>query len=93
MGVLGLGTSVGGDITAEVCTAANSSDLLLQVIVVSSFDDLHQNAAKAKGKIVVYNVPFVTYGQTVQYRSHGAVGTKYIVALLTLCQKPLKLEQ
>ncbi|KAB7506483.1 hypothetical protein Anas_08735 [Armadillidium nasatum] len=27
----------------------------------------------AEGKIVVYDVPFTTYGETVQYRSHGAV--------------------
>lgn len=28
---------------------------------------------QAEGKIVVYDVPFTTYGETVQYRSRGAV--------------------
>lgn len=39
---------------------------------MSSFDELNANADKAKGKIVLYNVPFTTYGQTVAYRSQGA---------------------
>eukprot|EP01127_Copromyxa_protea_P008455 TRINITY_DN1940_c0_g2_i10.p1 TRINITY_DN1940_c0_g2~~TRINITY_DN1940_c0_g2_i10.p1 ORF type:complete len:413 (+),score=124.47 TRINITY_DN1940_c0_g2_i10:13-1251(+) len=71
MALLGLGTSVGGDVTAEV-------------IVVSSFDDLHKNAEKAKGKIVVYNVPFVTYSETVQYRSSGAIEAAKVGAVASL---------
>lgn len=62
MPMLGLGMSVGtpnGGIEAEV-------------LVVSSFDDLAARAAEAKGKIVLYDAPFVNYGATVQYRSRGA---------------------
>jgi carboxypeptidase Q len=60
--MLGLGGSVGtppGGITAEV-------------LVVDSFDDLKAKAAGAKGKIVLYDVPFTNYGATVQYRGRGA---------------------
>ena len=60
--MLGLGNSVGtppAGVTAEA-------------LVVRSFDELDARAAEAKGKIVVYNVPFTTYGATVQYRGNGA---------------------
>ncbi len=39
---------------------------------MSSFDDLSANKSKAQGKIVVFNAPFTTYGETVQYRINGA---------------------
>lgn len=53
------------------------------VLVVTSFDDLEAKASLAAGKIVVWNVPFVKYGETVAYRykgpsaaaKHGAVGS------------------
>lgn len=60
--VLGLGGSVGtpqGGITAEV-------------LAVKSFEDLDARAAEAKGRIVLYDVPYTTYGQTVRYRAVGA---------------------
>jgi hypothetical protein len=44
--------------------------IVAEVIVVNSFDDL--NDTNAVGKIVVYNVPFTSYGATVPYRSSGA---------------------
>lgn len=59
--MLGLGGSVG---TPEAGIEA-------PVLVVKSFDDLKANAAKVKGRIVLYNVPFTNYGQTVVYRSTG----------------------
>ncbi|MGE5360314.1 MAG: M20/M25/M40 family metallo-hydrolase, partial [Bacteroidales bacterium] len=40
--------------------------------VVKSFDDLTAHAAEAKGRIVVFNVPYEGYGRTVVYRSDGA---------------------
>jgi carboxypeptidase Q len=43
------------------------------VLVVTSFDDLRARGAEAKGKIVLFNVPFTSYGATVQYRATGAV--------------------
>ncbi|HEU5218009.1 MAG TPA: M28 family metallopeptidase [Gemmatimonadales bacterium] len=63
MKMLGLGQSVAtpkGGTTAEV-------------LVVSSFDDLKAHAAQAAGKIVLFDVPFTNYGQTVAYRGIGAV--------------------
>ena len=57
--MLGLGGSIGtppGGIEAET-------------FVVDSFDALD---SRAHGKIVVYNVPFTTYTQTVRYRTTGA---------------------
>ncbi len=60
--VLGLGNSVG---TPPEGVAA-------EALVVRSFDELDARAAEAKGKIVVYNVPFTNYGATVQYRGAGA---------------------
>ncbi len=61
--MLGLGGSVGTP--AEGITA--------EVLVVKSFADLRERAAEAAGKIVVLDVPFVTYGETVAIRSRGAV--------------------
>ncbi|MEA3244831.1 MAG: M20/M25/M40 family metallo-hydrolase [Gemmatimonadota bacterium] len=61
--MLGLGGSIAtppGGITAEV-------------MVVTSYDDLTARAAEAKGKLVLFNVPFTSYGETVRYRSGGAV--------------------
>jgi hypothetical protein len=40
-------------------------------MVVTSYDDLRARAAQARGKIVLFNVPFTVYGQTVAYRSGG----------------------
>ncbi|XP_064622443.1 carboxypeptidase Q-like isoform X2 [Lineus longissimus] len=63
MAILGLGSSIGTP--AEGITA--------EAIVVNSFDELHQRAAEAKGKIVVYNEEYHGYGNTVNYRTLGAV--------------------
>ncbi len=63
MPLLGLGGSIGteaGGVEAEV-------------LVVRSFEELEQRSAEAAGKIVVYNVPFTGYGETVQYRTTGAI--------------------
>lgn len=61
MAVLGLGGSVG----------TGSAPVKAEVLVVSSFDELKQRQAEAKGRIVVWNVPFTTYGETVRYRYGG----------------------
>lgn len=43
------------------------------VLVVTSFDDLTaRGPGAAAGKVVVWDVPFTTYGETVGYRVHGA---------------------
>src|SRR6476469_7172726 len=67
--MLGLGRSVGtpaGGVTADV-------------LVVSDFADLHAHAARAKGKIVLFDhhfdpnkAPFDAYGEAVIYRFAGA---------------------
>ena len=62
LAILGLGGSVG----------TGPRGLSGEVLVVDSFDDLTAKASQAKGKIVLYNVPFTTYGKTVQYRYRGA---------------------
>uniref|UniRef100_A0A672PS82 Carboxypeptidase Q n=1 Tax=Sinocyclocheilus grahami TaxID=75366 RepID=A0A672PS82_SINGR len=62
LAILGLGSSVGtppGGIEAEV-------------MVVESFEELKKRASEAKGKIVVCDQPFVSYGETVAYRASGA---------------------
>jgi carboxypeptidase Q len=59
--MLGLGNSVGTP------PAGVEADLL----IVRSFTELQAAAHKAKGRIVFYNVPFTTYGETVTYRAEG----------------------
>jgi carboxypeptidase Q len=41
------------------------------VLVVQSFDELDARGAAARGKIVLFNVPFTNYGETVRFRSGG----------------------
>ncbi|MDX1639237.1 MAG: M28 family metallopeptidase [Balneolaceae bacterium] len=72
--MLGLGGSI----------STPKKGLEAEVLVVSSFEDLKRNAEKAKGKIVVYNVPFTTYGETVQYRLSGAVEAAKVGAVASL---------
>lgn len=60
--MLGLGGSIG----------TTPQGIQADALVVSSFDDLESKASLARNRIVVFNVPFTTYGQTVEYRSSGA---------------------
>ena len=74
LAMLGLGNSIGtprGGIEAEV-------------LVVSSFDELTRRAAEARGKIVLFDVPFTGYGQTVRYRTGGAVAAARVGAVASL---------
>lgn len=50
-----------------------SSGVTAEVMVVKSFDELENRKSEVKGKIVLFNVDFTTYGETVQYRMNGAV--------------------
>lgn len=59
--------SLGGSI------GTTKNGITAEVIVVKSFEDLEERGNEAKGKIVLFNVPFTTYGETVQYRVNGAV--------------------
>lgn len=63
LSMLGLGGSV----------ASPEDGITAEVIVVSSFDDLKAKQDEVSGKIVLFNVPFTTYGETVAYRTTGAV--------------------
>jgi carboxypeptidase Q len=71
--MLGLGGSV----------ATPATGLEADVLVVKSYDELERRSAEAKGKIVLYNAVYQSYGQTNQYRTggasaaarHGAVGS------------------
>jgi carboxypeptidase Q len=42
------------------------------VLVVTSFDDLRVKGAEAKNRIVLFNVPYNGYSETVTYRTSGA---------------------
>ncbi|XP_050728749.1 carboxypeptidase Q-like [Eriocheir sinensis] len=42
------------------------------VLVVKSFEELRMQSAKATGRIVVFNSPWVNYFDAVKYRKHGA---------------------
>ena len=42
------------------------------VLVVHGFEELDAHAAQARGRIVLFNVPFTTYGETVRFRGNGA---------------------
>lgn len=59
--MLGLGNSIG--------TPAEGIEA--ELLVVRSFDELAAAGATIRGRIVLYNVPFTTYGETVRYRSAG----------------------
>ncbi len=63
LNMIGLGGSVGTP--PEGITAP--------VLVVNSFEDLAARASDARGKIVLFDGPFTTYGATVRYRSTGAI--------------------
>src|SRR6476620_407187 len=57
MVMLGLGNSVG----------TPSAGVEGEVLVVRSFQELDAAAARVRGRIVLFNVPFTNYGETVQY--------------------------
>jgi len=72
--MLGLGGSV----------STPSEGITADVIVVQSFDDLQAKKEEVEGKIVLYNVPFTTYGETVQYRLNGAIEAAKLGAVASL---------
>jgi carboxypeptidase Q len=72
--MLGLGGSVG----------TPPAGITAPVLAVSSFDELTRRAAEARGKIVLFDVPFTTYGETVRYRVAGAVAAARVGAVAAL---------
>ena len=59
--MLGLGNSVG----------TPPDGIEAELLIVRSYQELEAAGERVKGKIVLYNVPFTTYGETVQFRSGG----------------------
>ncbi len=56
-----------------------------EVLVVSSFEELQRRAAEARGRIVVFDVPWQGgYGPTVRYRSRGAIAAGQVGAVAAL---------
>ncbi|MEJ2216563.1 MAG: M28 family metallopeptidase [Gemmatimonadota bacterium] len=74
LAMLGLGGSIG----------TPPGGIMAPVLVVSSFDDLKAHAADAKGRIVLFDAPFVSYGQTVRYRTNGAIEAARVGAVASL---------
>jgi len=72
--MLGLGGSVG----------TPAAGITADVLVVSSYDELSARAAEARGRIVLFNAPFTTYGETVRYRTGGAVAAARAGAVASL---------
>jgi carboxypeptidase Q len=72
--MLGLGGSI----------ATPPGGIRAEVLVVGSFEELVDRSDEAKGRIVLFNVPFTTYGETVQYRSRGAIAASRAGAVASL---------
>jgi hypothetical protein len=83
--MIGIGMSVGTP--PEGITA--------DAVVISNFDELEKLGRSVRGKIVVFNAPFESYGETVAYRAFGpsraaALGA---VAALVRSTTPLAMQQ
>ncbi|SVA57137.1 uncharacterized protein METZ01_LOCUS109991 [marine metagenome] len=74
LSILGLGGSV----------ATPKGGIKAEVIVGSSFEELDEQGKKVRGKIVLFNAPFTTYGETVQYRYKGASAAAKYGAIASL---------
>uniref|UniRef100_A0A4W4F7R2 Carboxypeptidase Q n=1 Tax=Electrophorus electricus TaxID=8005 RepID=A0A4W4F7R2_ELEEL len=74
LSILGLGSSVG----------TPKKGIEAELSVVESFEELKRRANEAKGRIVVYNQPFVSYEETVAYRTTGASKAAKVGAVASL---------
>jgi carboxypeptidase Q len=72
--MLGLGDSVG----------TPPDGVQAEVLVVRSFEDLEAHSEQARGRIVLFNVPFTNYGETVRFRSQGPSRAARLGAVATL---------
>ena len=72
--LLGLGGSV----------STRSEGVTGELIVVKSFDELTARKDEARGRIVLFNVVYTNYGETVRYRSGGASAAAKVGALAAL---------
>jgi len=74
LAMLGLGGTV----------ATPPDGLEADVLVVTGFDDLRARAAEARGRIVLFNVAYSNYSETVTYRTNGARAAAQYGAVATL---------
>ena len=72
--MMGLGGSVG----------TPKEGITAEVLVVANFDDLKKRSAQAKGKIVLFNLPFTSYRETVIVRRMGAIEAAKVGAVASL---------
>jgi carboxypeptidase Q len=72
--MLGLGGSVG----------TKDEGITAPVLVVSSFQELEQRKAEARGKIVLFDAPFTEYSDTRHYRTDGATAAARAGAVASL---------
>ena len=72
--MLGLGNSVG----------TPPEGIEAETLVVRSFQQLDAAGSRVRGKIVLFNVPFTNYGETVQYRASGPSRAASMGALAVL---------
>ncbi len=72
--MMGLGGSVG----------TPKEGITAEVLVVKSFEDLKTRTAQAKGKIVLFNLPFTEYRETVIVRRLGAIEASKAGAVASL---------
>jgi len=72
--MLGLGNSVG----------TPPEGVEAELLIVHNFQELDAAGPAVKGKIVLYNVPFTTYGETVRHRTSGASRAAALGAVASL---------
>lgn len=84
LSMLGLGNSI----------ATPAEGISAEAVVVRDFAQLDALGERVRGKVVVYNAPFVNYGATVQYRTTGASrAARYgAVAVLVRSITPVSLQ-
>ena len=83
--MLGLGRSV----------ATPAEGITAPVLVVRDTVELQARAAEARGKIVLFDAPYVSYGETVTYRWMGAVWASRVGAVAALLRSvsPFEMRQ
>lgn len=72
--ILGLGGSV----------STRSEGVTAELLIVKSFDELTAKRDEARGKIVLFNVLYTNYGDTVRYRAGGASAAAKVGAVAAL---------
>jgi carboxypeptidase Q len=74
LAILGLGGSI----------ATPAEGIEADILVVNGFDELRERAADVRGRIVLFNAPFTTYGDTVNYRTGGPRSASQLGAVAAL---------